>query len=467
MTGGIIVTSQLETNIDEWRSFLEQGLAPAERITGLETQLRSELNDLAAAGLDDQEAFLVALSRLGRLDGTSREYATRQSGRLFADPMAEPDPSGHGSIASEKGVIGRTASATEAGDYRNLVVILALAIGSGLAVKAGLTWLDSDSMFHSAPLLVFPFLAAYFLLKRRFSLPVLLTISLALIALAVLVNAYPFASTGQTGPLTALHTPVVLWLLVGLAYTGTAWTSHARRMDFARLSGELAIYLALLAMGGGVLISLTGIVLDMVDVSIDQALMDWVMPFAIPGAVLVAAWLADVKRDVVGNIAPVLTKVFTPLTLVMLLVMLVALLTAGTLTDVDRGLLIALDGVLILVMALLLYATSARDPQARPGAFDVLQLVLVIAALAVDAVMLTAMLSRISAFGFSPNKIVALGLNIILLVHLVVAAWLTVRFLRRKAPFAVLERWQTTYLPVYGIWAAIVVVAFPPLFGFA
>jgi hypothetical protein len=81
--------------------------------------------------------------------------------------------------------------------------------------------------------------------------------------------------------------------------------------------------------------------------------------------------------------------------------------------------------------------------------------------------MLTAMLTRIAEFGTSPNKVAALGLNLLLLVHLVRAAWLTVRFLRGRRPFAALERWQTGYLPVYGAWAAVVVVAFPPVFGFA
>jgi hypothetical protein len=94
-------------------------------------------------------------------------------------------------------------------------------------------------------------------------------------------------------------------------------------------------------------------------------------------------------------------------------------------------------------------------------------LVLVLAALAVDAVMLTAMLTRIAEFGSSPNKIAALGLNLLLLVHLVRAAWLAVGFLRGRRTFSALERWQTQYLPVYGAWAAAVVVVFPPVFGFA
>jgi hypothetical protein len=40
------------------------------------------------------------------------------------------------------------------------------------------------------------------------------------------------------------------------------------------------------------------------------------------------------------------------------------------------------------------------------------------------------------------------------------------RFLRGRAGFAPLERWQTGYLPVYAVWAWIVVLIFPLVFGF-
>jgi hypothetical protein len=126
-----------------------------------------------------------------------------------------------------------------------------------------------------------------------------------------------------------------------------------------------------------------------------------------------------------------------------------------------------MDAILVLVLSLLLYSVSARDSLAPPAFFDGLQLVLVGAALAVDAVALTAMLTRIAEFGFSPNKVAALGLNLLLLVHLAWSAWLLVGFLRGRRPFGALERWQTRYLPLYGAWAAVVVVVFPLVFGFA
>jgi hypothetical protein len=216
-----------------------------------------------------------------------------------------------------------------------------------------------------------------------------------------------------------------------------------------------------------VLVGLTFASLQIVGADFEPVLEGWILPFAVPGALVVAAWLVEAKQNVVENIAPILTRVFTPLTIAMLLALLAVLTAGGGFAEVDRGLLILMDAILILVLSLLLYSISARDSLAAPGLFDALQLVLVIAALAVDAAMLTAMLARIAEFGFSPNKIAALGLNLLLLVHLVRAGWLTLGFLRGRRPFGSLERWQTRYLPVYGAWAAVVVLVFPPLFAFA
>ena len=174
----------------------------------------------------------------------------------------------------------------------------------------------------------------------------------------------------------------------------------------------------------------------------------------------------EAKQSVIENMAPVLTRLFTPLFTVVLLAFLVTMLWTGRAIDVKRDVLIAFDLLLALVVGLVLYAASARDPQAPPDFFDRLQLLLVVSALAVDALALASISARISEFGFTPNRVAALGENLILLVNLAGSAWLYARFLRQRGSFAALERWQIAYLPVYSLWAAFVVAAFPPLFGF-
>ena len=144
-----------------------------------------------------------------------------------------------------------------------------------------------------------------------------------------------------------------------------------------------------------------------------------------------------------------------------------ALLWTGLGVDVERELLIQFNLLLVVVLGLLLYSLSARDPRSPRGIFDVMQVVLVVSALLADAVALWAIAERIGEFGFSPNRTAALGANVVLLVNLAWSAVLYVRFLRGRGAITSLERWQTDYLPVYAVWAAIVVIVFPPAFGYA
>jgi hypothetical protein len=182
--------------------------------------------------------------------------------------------------------------------------------------------------------------------------------------------------------------------------------------------------------------------------------------------VLVASWLVEAKQSVIENMAPVLTRLFTPFFAAVLVTFLGTMLWTGRAVDIQRDMLIGFDLLLVVVIGLLLYSVSARNPSSPPGVFDVLQVVLLVSALLTDAVALWAIAARITELGFSPNRVAALGENVILLVNLAWSTVLYVRFLRGRGAFTDLEQWQTRYLPVYAVWAAIVVIVFPPVFGY-
>jgi hypothetical protein len=156
---------------------------------------------------------------------------------------------------------------------------------------------------------------------------------------------------------------------------------------------------------------------------------------------------------------------FTPLFTALLLAFLITMAWTGNPIDMKRETLIVFDLLLAVVVGPVLYAASARV-QAPPGLFDGLQLLLVLSALIVDVVALAAMAARNSEMGWTPNRVAALGENLILLVNLTWSAWLYAPFLRRRGSVADLERWQIAYLPVYAAWAALVVVVFLPVFGY-
>jgi hypothetical protein len=328
--------------------------------------------------------------------------------------------------------------------------------------------LEGDPSFYArnVSLFVLPLLTGYFAWKRRLDTGTLRWLAGAFVAAGLVANAFPFAPGGFTEVLTALHLPIALWLAVGIAYAGGRWGQVAGRMDFIRFSGELFIYYALIALGGGVLTGFLLLMFQTIGIDAEAFIALWLLPCGAVGAVLVASWLVEAKQSVIENMAPVLTRLFTPLFAAVLVTFLATLLWTGRAGDIERDMLIAFDLLLVLVLALLLYSVSARDPGAPPGIFDMLQVVLVVSALLADGVALWAIAARLAEYGFSPNRLAVLGMNLILLVNLAWSAVLYVRFLSRRGSFAGLERWQTQYLPVYAAWAGIVAVVFPPVFGY-
>lgn len=238
-------------------------------------------------------------------------------------------------------------------------------------------------------------------------------------------------------------------------------------MEYVRFTGEWFINYALIALGGGVLVAITVGVFEAIGLDVSTLMEEWVLPCGAMGAVIVAAWLVGTRRNPVGGMAPMLARVFTPLFALMLVALLVGVVWTRGIIDIEREVLILFDVLLVVVLALLLYAVSARDPLSEPGLFDWIQLLLVGCALAVDVFALLNIAGRLTEYGFSANKTAAIGLNLILLVNLTWSALLQTGFLRSRRSFEPVERWQMRYLPMYALWAAIIVVAFPPLFGFA
>jgi hypothetical protein len=445
----------LEAQIDQWRSYLRRRRAiHAVDVAELEDHLREQVAGLADAGLAPDEAFLVAVKRMGELDALSREFAREHSERLWKQLV----------VAAPEGI-------SPARVRSDALAAFGLALAAAAAIKLPVLFgmqLDRDAGFYARNLALFvlPFLAGYFIWKRQLGWRSVGWLAAAFATAAVFANAYPFRPSGATEALTVLHLPIALWLAVGIAYAGGRWRGGGGRMDFIRFSGELFIYYVLIALGGGVLTAFMAMMFEAIGLKAEPVFAQWLLPCGAAGGVLVASWLVEAKQSVIENMAPVLTRLFAPILTVVLLVFLGTVLWTGRGVDIERNVLIAFDLLLVLVLGLLLYSISARDPQAPPGLFDAIQVVLLVSALLADAIALWAILARIGEFGFTPNRVAALGENLILLANLAWSAVLYLRFMRGRGGFARLERWQTDYLYVYAGWAAVVVVLFPPLFAY-
>ena len=207
----------------------------------LEDHLRTQVAELKEAGLDEEEAFLIAVKRLGDLDSLSREYAREYSERLWKRLVVAPE-------AGEGGV----------GWRKEALVALGLAVAAGAAIKVpelfGLR-LDDDASnsfyLRNFSLFALPFLSGFFAWKRGVEPAGRLWLAAPFIVAALVVNLLPFTPTGDTELLAAVHLPMALWLAVGNAYAGGLWRDHQKRMNYVRVSGEWLIYYALIALGGG------------------------------------------------------------------------------------------------------------------------------------------------------------------------------------------------------------------------
>ncbi|CAN5849169.1 hypothetical protein BH23ACT4_BH23ACT4_01390 [soil metagenome] len=442
----------LESQIADWRALIASNPALDDRdVEELEAHLRDQADELSTAGLSDDEAFLIAVKRIGKLDDVSREFARENRGKLWRQLVLsgddEPEPSGR------------------------WIEALVFAVGAAVAIQiarlmAGFPG-EESWLLRNASLLVIPFLAAFFVRRRRLPIRLYALTAIPFVIAALVINLFPFADGGSTELLVAFHLPIALWFVIAFPFMSGQVRSHEQRMDFVRFTGEWFIYYVLIALGGGVLTALTVFILEPTGIVDPERIMEWVLPSGAAGAVVIAAWLVESKQRVVENMAPVLTMLFTPLFAVMLAGAAVVYVATGLGDAFNRELLGVFDALLVVVLGLVLYGMSARDPSAPPGWMDRIQLVAVVSALVLDVMVLGTMIGRIGELGFTPNRTAALGLNLLLLVSLAGTAWLSNRFLTGRGAYHQLERWQTAYLPVFALWAAAVVMLLPPLFNFA
>src|SRR5512134_1006325 len=179
--------TSLEEQIDQWRSYLRRRQAiHSVDVAELEDHLREQVAGLVNAGLATDEAFLVAVKRMGNLDALSREFAREHSDRLWKQLVLLPSDSGEL----------RTPAPTDA------IVAFCLAVTAAVAIKVPALFglqLEKDAGFYArnASLFVLLLLTGYFVWKRRLETSILRWLAVAFVAAGVFANVYPFAPDGR------------------------------------------------------------------------------------------------------------------------------------------------------------------------------------------------------------------------------------------------------------------------------
>ncbi len=443
----------LNFNIDAWVNHVKDQLKlnATERHL-LEEQIRQRTKDLSQQWLSEEEAFLIAVKRVS----LERGYHLMVDESLIwkqvsIKPMERP---------------------LESNSLRSILMVVFFSLIAGTMSKLpSWIWYDYQGfayemmVFKNTSLFILPLVALYLLIQHKTSRKMLLTI-LGIFAMTILlINIYPYTGQRHTEILTGLHVPLLMWLIIGVAYLGNEFKNTKRRMDFIRFSGEAFIYGVLIFCGLMVLSLFILLIFSSIQVDVSNFVTEYLIVYGSCAVVLVTVYQVE-KKNLMENFAPILARIFSPLFLVSMVLFLVTILLTGRNPLVDRNYLIAFDAMLVLVLALVLYVISARKENDKIGTFDYLNIGLISAALIIDGIALVEIIIRLSTMGITPNKMAALGENIVVFINLAGLIFAYYKIIKHKNTFEQLERFQTNYLNIYAGWLACVVFIFPLIFGF-
>ena len=113
---------ELAAQFEQWRRYVlrRRELQPSDA-DELEDHLRGSVDELIAAGLSPDEAFLVAVKRMGSLDELSREFAREHSERLWKQLV----------LTGEAG-----SPAADTRSRRDMWAMVICAAGAAVSIKA-------------------------------------------------------------------------------------------------------------------------------------------------------------------------------------------------------------------------------------------------------------------------------------------------------------------------------------------
>jgi len=445
----------LEEKIRNWKAYLRErgSFLPAD-LEELESHLRDEIDDLSSRGLDEEEAFFIGIKRLGKTDDLSREFYKQNAQSLWKHLFAP----------TEKGAATTT---------RDVWIIIGFALLAGLLAKIPhlLGYPVSDDMANNIYLRNFglffiPVIGGWIVLQKKTVDRNLLIFASLCLGSLLAVNLFPFTGLRHTELLAGIHLPILLWLAMERLYS-SGQNPIEGRMNYITFSGEFFIYSVLCVLGGGVFIAFTAALFDILSIDPEYFLSEWVGLFGAMGVPVVAVFLVEKKKALIENMAPVLAKIFTPMFLLLITGFLIAVLATQFSLNTDREILILFDLLLVLVLALVLYSISARPAGSKVSLSDYLVFFLIVVALLADIFAMGAILSRLSQHGASPNRIAALGENVLLFANLLGLSLTFGSTVFKGRDMQRLERWQSYCFVGYMVWMAVVVFLFPLFFRFA
>ncbi|COF00322.1 DUF4153 domain-containing protein [Bacillus cereus] len=311
---------------------------------------------------------------------------------------------------------------------------------------------------------VIPFIVAYFVYHNTPKKSIIYSLIALFLISGIYLNTLPL-NYKDSIILAYLHLPIFLWVLVGLAFTGNEYSKGSTRLAYIKFNLEYVLLYASMAVSGMILAVFTMRLFSFVDLDIGEFYFSNVVLFGAAALAIVAAYLVSMNLKLAKNITPYISKIFSPLVLITLLIYLITVIWVGKNPFLDRNFLMAFNGILLGVLAVTIFSIVESDSDEKKNISDYINFALIVLALIIDTVALSAIVFRLSSYGITPNRLAVLGVNILIWANLIWIMFSYMRFLQSKSGPTAIQDAVTKYLPIYGLWAAFVIFTFPIIFN--
>lgn len=348
------------------------------------------------------------------------------------------------------------------------IVVVAIALLTGLLAKIpNIFKIDLDYFFaRNLGLVALPLLMIYFIWKQKLEINKILLPLIVVIVSGIYINLLPDNSKSDTLILASIHLPILLWTILGYTFTGGDLKSNTKKIEFLRYNGDLVVMVAVMLLSGALFSAITFGLFELIQVNIQNFYADYVIVWGLSTIPILATFLVRNNPQLVSKISPVIAKIFTPLVAILLLIFLSAFAYTGKNIYQDREFLMVFNALLIGVMAIILFSISEATKNNKNKTSLLFLLVLSILTIITNGIAVSAIGFRLFEYGMTPNRLAVLGSNILIFINII---WITYRLLtniKGKTTSEDIENTIAVFLPIFGLWTAIVTFVFPVVFGF-
>ena len=312
--------------------------------------------------------------------------------------------------------------------------------------------------------IIFPVQVFYFSWKQNQSLKYFILPAVIFCLAAVYTNTLSLNHSEDAMAQVNFHLPLFLWTLMGYSFMGGDFKNSEKRIKFLRFNGDWLIMTAIIQLAGILFIGIGVALFKLLGFDMEMIMTKYVLFWALPAVPILASYIVSNNANVVNKISPLIAKLFTPLVFLILVLFLLAVAVTGKYPYSDREFLLVFNGLLVGVMAIFLFSISEVVKNDQRSIFIKMLFGMALLTIITNGIALSAIAFRIKEYGFTPNRIAVLGADVLILGNLLLVTRQVFFYIRKQASLPDIERSIGFLIPIYSVWAAIVVVLFPFFF---